>query len=59
MLGTRRETVTQGAYALKSSDLIKYSRGNLTILNQRGLEAVACSCYRRVRIARARRRSDR
>jgi CRP-like cAMP-binding protein len=54
MLGTRRETVTQGAYALKCSNLIKYSRGNITILNQRGLEAAACSCYGRVRIARRR-----
>ena len=52
MLGTRRETVTQGAHALKSRNLIKYSRGNLTILNRRGLQAIACSCYRRVRISR-------
>ena len=59
MLGTRRETVTQGAHALKCRGLIKYSRGNLTILNQRGLEAMACSCYQRVRITRPKRRSDR
>jgi CRP-like cAMP-binding protein len=57
MLGTRRETVTQGAHALKCRGLIKYSRGNLTILNQRGLEAMACSCYQRVRITRPRSRS--
>jgi CRP-like cAMP-binding protein len=52
MLGTRRETVTQGAHALKCRGLIKYTRGNLTILNQRGLQATACSCYQRVRIIR-------
>jgi CRP-like cAMP-binding protein len=50
MLGTRPETVTQGAYALGSRNLIKYSRGNITILDRRGLEAVSCFCYRRVRI---------
>ncbi len=59
MLGTRRETVTQGAHALKCRGLIKYSRGNLTILNRRGLEAMACACYRRLRIAPVRSRSDR
>lgn len=45
MLGTRRSTVTVTAGVLHKSGLIDYSRGNLTVLNRRGLEDVACECY--------------
>ncbi|RLQ20242.1 Crp/Fnr family transcriptional regulator [Seongchinamella sediminis] len=49
MLGLRREGVTEAAAALKQRKLINYSRGNLKILNVRGLQKASCICYQPVK----------
>jgi CRP-like cAMP-binding protein len=49
MLGTRRPTVTLIAGQLQQAGLIRYRRGNLTIVDREGLEEVACEDYRLTR----------
>ncbi|HEX2053205.1 MAG TPA: Crp/Fnr family transcriptional regulator [Actinomycetota bacterium] len=49
MLGVRRATVSEAASELQSGGLIRYSRGVMTVVDRRGLEEAACSCYAVVR----------
>ncbi len=45
MLGVRREGVTEAAGKLQVAGLIKYSRGQITVLDRPRLESRACECY--------------
>lgn len=45
LLGVRREGVTESAQRLQASGLIRYSRGQIAVLDRPGLEARACECY--------------
>jgi CRP-like cAMP-binding protein len=49
MLGVRRTSVSLAAHSLQKSGLIRYSRGQIKIVDREGLEESACECYAAIR----------
>jgi CRP-like cAMP-binding protein len=45
MLGVRREGITEAAGKLRHAGFIRYSRGQIAVLDRSGLETRACECY--------------
>ena len=45
MLGVRRPGVTEAAMKLQDAGLIRYSYGNIEVLDRLGLEKRVCECY--------------
>ena len=45
LLGVRRVGISKAAAAFQTRQIIRYSRGHITILDRAGLQRMACACY--------------
>lgn len=50
MVGSQRSSVTTALHELRDVGLIEQSRGTITVIDRRGLEADTCECYARIQI---------
>jgi len=50
MLGVRREGVTEAAGKLQRLGVIRYSRGQITVVDRPKLETLSCECYAVVKL---------
>jgi CRP-like cAMP-binding protein len=51
MVGATRASVTRTAIAMQKHGYFAYSRGVITVLERKGLEAFTCDCYKAVQSA--------
>ena len=51
LLGVRRESITEIALRLQGAGIIKYCRGQITLIDRKSLEDRACECDRIIRRA--------
>jgi len=49
ILGVRRETITGIAFKLSEEEIIKTTRGKISILNRQALEDYSCDCYQAIK----------
>jgi len=53
LLGCQRTSVTAAAQALEAAGAVEYSRGRITVVSRKRLEAHACECYQALRVRAA------
>jgi hypothetical protein len=49
LLGVRREGITEAGQKLQTAALINYRRGNIRVVDRKGLEKKSCECYQIIR----------
>ena len=49
MIGVGRQSVNEAARSLQQDGLIRYTRGDVTVIDRAGLERASCECYRLIR----------
>lgn len=49
MTGVQRSTISVVANQLRGAGVIRFSRGNVEVLDRAGLQALACECYDAIR----------
>lgn len=49
MIGAQRNAVSIVAHALQKAGILRYSRGQLEIINVEGLRETSCECYQKVK----------
>jgi hypothetical protein len=54
MLGVTCSVVTSAAVSLQKGKMLRYTRGQVTVLDRRRVEATACECYGMVKAEYAR-----